>query len=90
MNWHFHIGHHSHSFLAWLSWYGSTRFLQKALFSSPFVIVPTFIGEVEQDYYYWPFVYKKKAEHWRETTTWGQHFKKYQFEGCLAAPQKET
>lgn len=56
--------------------YGPTRFLQKALFSSPFVIVPTFIGEVEQDYYFWPFVYKKKAEHWREAPTWGQRFKK--------------
>jgi len=27
-SWGFHIGKNSHTFLAWLSWYGPTRFLQ--------------------------------------------------------------
>jgi hypothetical protein len=84
-SWGFKVGHNSHSFLAWLAWYGPTRVFQKAVLRTPFVIVPTFIGEVEQDYLYWPLKYKAIAQHWRETTPWGQLFDRYQREGCLAA-----
>jgi hypothetical protein len=35
-----------------------------------FVIIPTFIGEVEQDYLYWPLKYKALACQRRETTDW--------------------
>jgi uncharacterized protein (DUF362 family) len=82
-DWGFKVGYNSHSFLAWLAWYGPTRVFQKAVLRTPFVIVPTFIGEVEQDYMYWPLKYKAKAEHWRKTTTWGRLFEQYQNEGCL-------
>lgn len=82
-NWGFKVKFNSHSFLAWLSWYGPTRVLQKAIFRTPFVIVPTFIGEVEQDYMYWPLKYKAIAEQWRETTEWGKLFQRYQEVGCL-------
>jgi len=58
--------------------------LQKAILRTPFVIIPTFIGEVEQDYIYWPIKYKAVAAHWRESTSWGQLFGRYQAEGCLA------
>jgi uncharacterized protein (DUF362 family) len=82
-NWGFKVGHNSHSFLAWLAWYGPTKVLQKAVLRTPFVVVPTFIGEVEQDYMYWPLKYRARAAHWRETTTWGQLFRQYQQQGCL-------
>jgi uncharacterized protein (DUF362 family) len=82
-SWGFKIGQNSHTFLAWLAWYGPTRFLQKLIMRTPIVIIPTFIGEVEQDYMYWPFKYSKVAKEWRETTTWGAHFKKYQEKGYL-------
>jgi hypothetical protein len=82
-NWGFKVGHNSHSFLAWLAWYGPTRFLQKAVLRTSFVVVPTLIGEIEQDYLYWPLKYKALAAHWRETTPWGQLFQRYQQEGCL-------
>jgi len=84
-SWGFKVGHNSHSFLAWLAWYGPTRILQKPVLRTRFVIVPTLIGEIEQDYMYWPLKYKAKAEHWRETTQWGHLFQRYQAEGCLAA-----
>ena len=32
-NWDFKVGQNSHSFLAWLAWYGPTRVLQKLLFA---------------------------------------------------------
>jgi uncharacterized protein (DUF362 family) len=82
-NWHFKIGRNSHSFLAWLSWYGPTKRLQKLLFRTPIVVVPTFVSEIEQDYMYWPLKYRHLAAEWRATTTWGQLFEEYQRRGYL-------
>ncbi len=83
-DWGFKVGYSTHTFLAWLSWYGPTRVFQKFLFHTPFVVVPTFIGEAEQDYMYWPLKFKRVAEQWRTTTTWGRLFQEYQRSGCLA------
>lgn len=82
-NWGFRVGYGSHSFLAWLAWYGPTRVFQKLLLRTPLVAIPTLIGEIEQDYIYWPFVYKRTAERWRTGTLWGQLFQRYQREGYL-------
>ncbi len=82
-NWGFKVGYSTHTFLAWLSWYGPTKALQQFLFHTPVVAIPTFIGEVEQDYMYWPIVFKKVYQEWRATTTWGALFQQYQREGCL-------
>ena len=82
-NWHFKVGHNSHSFLAWLAWYGPTRVLQKLVLRTPFVIVPTMIGEIEQDYMYWPLKYRAIARRWRNTTPWGELFQQYQRNGHL-------
>ena len=82
-NWGFKVAHNSHSFLAWLAWYGPTRVFQKILLRTPLVIIPTFIGEVEQDYIYWPLKYKKVARQWREQTEWGKKFQTYQEKGYL-------
>jgi len=71
------------TFLAWLSWYGPTRVFQKLLFRTPLVVIPTFIGEVEQDYMYWPFKYKRVAANWQKTTPWGELFQQYQRQGYL-------
>lgn len=80
-NWNFKVGYNTHSFLAWLAWYGPTRFLQKLVLRTPLVIIPTLIGEIEQDYLYWPLKYKKIARKWQEDTVWGQLFKQYQESG---------
>jgi uncharacterized protein (DUF362 family) len=84
VNWNFEVGKTFHNFLAWLSWYGPTKVFQKLIFRTPFVIVPTFIGEVEQDYMFWPLKYKAVAEKWCEETTWGKLFLEYQKKGYLA------
>jgi uncharacterized protein (DUF362 family) len=83
VNWNFKVGHNSHSFLAWLAWYGPTRVFQKLIMRTPLVVVPTFIGEVEQDYLYWPLKYRKIAARWREDTSWGHLFQRYQAQGYL-------
>jgi uncharacterized protein (DUF362 family) len=82
-NWNFHVGYNSHSFLAWLSWYGPTKRLQKLLFRTPIVVVPTLVSEIEQDYMYWPLKYRHIAAQWRATTTWGHLFEEYQRRGYL-------
>jgi uncharacterized protein (DUF362 family) len=84
-NWGFHVGHNTHSFLAWLAWYGPTRVFQKLVLRTPIVAIPTFIGEVEQDYLYWPLKYKAIAARWRETTSWGKLFQQYQQQGHLVS-----
>lgn len=83
-NWGFKLGYNSHSFLAWLAWYGPTRIFQKLILRTPLVVIPTLIGEIEQDYLYWPLKYRQIARQWRETTTWGQLFQRYQQHGTLA------
>jgi uncharacterized protein (DUF362 family) len=84
-NWNFKIGRNSHSYLAWLAWYGPTRVFQKLVLRTPLVVIPTLIGEIEQDYLYWPLKYRGIAEHWRINTSWGQLFQQYQREGYLIA-----
>jgi uncharacterized protein (DUF362 family) len=88
-SWGFKIGHNSHTFLAWLAWYGPTKVFQKLVLRTPFVVVPTFIGEVEQDYMFWPMKYKAIAQHWCETTQWGHLFQQYQQLGCLGEEEEE-
>ena len=82
-NWGFKVGRNSHSFLAWLAWYGPTKVFQKLLLRTPLVVIPTFIGEFEQDYLYWPLKYKRIAEQWRAQTEWGRLFQRYQQQGHL-------
>jgi hypothetical protein len=83
-NWNFRVGRNSHSFLAWLAWYGPTRALQKLVLRTPLVAIPTLIGEIEQDYLYWPLRYRGIAARWRKETAWGQLFQRYREEGHLA------
>ena len=82
-SWDFKVGRNSHSFLAWLAWYGPTRVLQKLVLRTPLVIIPTLIGEIEQDYLYWPLKYRGIAKRWRESTAWGELFDRYQQQGYI-------
>jgi len=82
-NWNFKIGRNSHTFLAWLAWYGPTRFLQKLVLHTPLVALPIAIAKAEQDYYYWPFKYKKVASEWQKNSEWGHLFQRYQQFGYL-------
>jgi len=84
-SWDFKIGRNSHSFLAWLAWYGPTKFLQKLIFRTPLVVLPIFVSEAEQDYFYWPLKYKWIAKEWQVNTAWGRLFREYQRRGFLKA-----
>jgi uncharacterized protein (DUF362 family) len=84
-NWNFKITRNSHTFLAWLSWYGPTKFLQKLIFRTPFVVLPISISEAEQDYFYWPMKYKGVTKKWLNNTEWGALFQKYHQQGYMKA-----
>jgi hypothetical protein len=88
--WGFRVRYNSHSFLAWLAWYGPTRVLQNAVLRSPLVVVPTLIAEIEQDYLYWPLRCRAVADRWRRETEWGRLFQRYQDQGALAQPTGRT
>jgi uncharacterized protein (DUF362 family) len=83
-DWHFEVGYNFHRFLAWMAWYGPTRFLQKLVLRTPIVAIPTFISEFNHDYVHWPLKEKHMYEEWRSTTAWGQLFQRYQEQGFLA------
>ena len=85
-NWHFEVGKTFHSFLAWLSWYGPTRHLQKVIFHTPLAALTYPFSEIYHDYYRWPFRERHVFEQWQRDTTWGHLFTKYHEQGCLARP----
>jgi intein/homing endonuclease len=83
-NWHFHVGWNLHRFLAWMGWYGPTRFLQKLIFRTPIVNIPIFVSEFNHDHIQWPLRFRRIYEKWRAETPWGQLFQRYQEQGYLA------
>ncbi|MBM3135413.1 MAG: DUF362 domain-containing protein [Chloroflexi bacterium] len=84
-NWGFQVGQSFHRFLAWLSWYGPTKFLQKLIFRTPIVVIPQLVSEVNHDYIHWPLKEKHIYERWRRETPWGQLFQRYERFGESAA-----
>jgi uncharacterized protein (DUF362 family) len=87
-NWGFEVGYNLHRFLAWMAWYGPTRFLQKLVLRTPLVAVPTLISKLNHDYLHWPFKEKHVYEDWWANTPWGQLFQQYQGEGHLAKGER--
>ena len=77
-NWGFQVGQSFHRFLAWLSWYGPTKFLQKLIFRTPIVVIPQLVSEINHDYIHWPLKEKHIYERWRQETPWGQLFQRYE------------
>lgn len=80
-SWGFEVGYNFHRFLAWMAWYGPTRFLQKLVLRTPLVIIPTFMSEFNHDWVHWPLKEKHVYEDWRANTEWGRLFHQYQHEG---------
>ncbi|HOQ98832.1 MAG TPA: DUF362 domain-containing protein [Anaerolineae bacterium] len=73
----FQLAKNFHTTMAWLSWYGPTRVLQKLIFHTPLVAIPTLVSEAYHDYYRWPTRERHVAEEWQRTSPWGQLFQRY-------------
>jgi uncharacterized protein (DUF362 family) len=83
-DWGFEVGYNFHRILAWMAWYGPTKFLQKLVLRTPLVAIPIFISEFNHDYVHWPLKEKHIYEDWLANTPWGQMFQEYQQKGHLA------
>lgn len=77
-NWHFKVGSTFHKKLAWLGWYGPTKFLQKLVFRTPLVIIPILFSEVFHDVYRWNTNEKYILKKWLKKTEWGKMFADYE------------
>ena len=82
-NWHFKVGSNFHGFLAWMAWYGPTKFLQKLIMRTPLVAFPIFMSEFNHNVIAWPLKYKFIYQKWRRESPWGQLFVEYQEKGVL-------
>ena len=74
---HFEVGYNLHRFMAWLSWYGPTKVLQKLIFRTPLVAIPILFSETYHDYYRWPTKEKSVYERWTRESPWGRLFLSY-------------
>ncbi|MCL4368893.1 MAG: DUF362 domain-containing protein [Actinobacteria bacterium] len=86
-SWNFQVGRTFHSFMAWLSWYGPTRHLQKLIFHTPLASLTYPVSELYHDYYRWPFRERRTFERWRAASAWGRLFSTYAERGHLAEPR---
>ncbi len=82
-NWHFKVGKTFHSFLAWMSWYGPTKHLQKLIFHTPLVGLTYPFSEIYHDYIRWPTHERHVYERWLRDTAWGHLFEEYKRLGHL-------
>ncbi len=73
-DWEFEVGSTTHKKLAWLGWYGPTKFLQKLVFRTPLVIIPILFSEIFHDVYRWNIKEKKIYKKWLEESKWGRMF----------------
>src|SRR5579863_8435348 len=57
--WGFAVGKNFHGFLAWLSWFGPTKFLQPLVMRTKLVAFPIFVSEFSHDYVQWPARFRR-------------------------------
>lgn len=77
-SWDFSVGNNAVSFFGNLAWFGPLKFMQKLFFHTPMVHLFVLGSEVYHDYYRWPLKDRKVFENWKQSTSWGQLFRKYE------------
>src|SRR4051812_18299717 len=88
--WGFSVGDNGASMIGDVMWFGPLKRFQKLFFHTPLVNLFVMGSEAYHDYYRWPLRDRKIFEQWRESTTWGNLFSRYQAQGTLAAPATAT
>ena len=82
--WGFSVGDNGASMVGDIMWFGPMKRFQKLFFHTPLVNLFVMGSEAYHDYYRWPLRDRKVFEQWREQTSWGQLFDRYQAHGVLA------
>jgi uncharacterized protein (DUF362 family) len=82
-NWHFQVGASFHKAVGWFTWFGPTRFLQKAMTRPPILYLGNFYSYFYHDILHWPFIEGKIYKKWLKTSGWGRLFQEYLEKGSL-------
>jgi uncharacterized protein (DUF362 family) len=82
--WGFSVGDNGASLVGDVMWFGPMKRFQKLFFHTPLVNLFVLGSEAYHDYYRWPLRDRKIFEQWREETTWGHLFDRYQHVGSIA------
>jgi len=84
-NWHFQVGPSFHKFVGWFTWFGPTRFLQKAMTRPPILYLGNFYSYFYHDVLHWPFKESRIYRKWLKNSQWGRLFQEYLDKGSLKA-----
>jgi len=84
--WGFSVGDNGASMVGDVMWFGPLKRFQKLFFHTPLVNLFVMGSEAYHDYYRWPLRDRRVFEQWRQATSWGGLFARYQAQGTLAAP----
>jgi uncharacterized protein (DUF362 family) len=82
-DWGFRVGMCFHKFAGWVTWFGPTRFLQKALTEPPMLYLGQAYSRVYHDVLHWPLVESRLYREWLKASQWGHLFREYQEKGAL-------
>jgi uncharacterized protein (DUF362 family) len=89
-NWNFHVGMSFHKFAGWVTWFGPTKFLQKALTEPPLLHLGNFYSRLYHDILHWPLREQRIYREWRKSSQWGRLFCEYERRGALAMPEASS
>lgn len=89
-NWGFEVGKCFHQFAAWITWFGPTKFLQKALTEPPLLYLGSAYSRIYHDVLHWPVRERRIYERWRKDSQWGRLFAEYERKGALAPPASQA
>jgi uncharacterized protein (DUF362 family) len=82
-NWHFAVGTSFHKAVGWFTWFGPTRFLQKAMTRPPILYLGNFYSYFYHDVLHWPLKESRIYKKWLTNSAWGRLFQRYADEGSL-------
>ncbi|MFC1642856.1 DUF362 domain-containing protein [Myxococcota bacterium] len=83
-NWGFKVGFSFHKFAGWVTWFGPTRFLQRALTEPPILHLGNYYSHFYHDVLHWPLIESKIYQRWLKDSEWGRLFARYAY-GALRA-----
>jgi uncharacterized protein (DUF362 family) len=86
-SWGFKVGLCFHQFAAWVTWFGPTKFLQRALTEPPMLHLGNFYSHFYHDVLHWPLIESKIYKKWVKDSEWGKLFMQYK-DGAMRAPSK--
>jgi len=82
-NWGFKVGPSFHRFAGWVTWFGPTRFMQKALTRPPLLYLGNFYSFFYHDVAHWKLREGRIYRRWLKDSEWGRLFARYRLEGAL-------